>query len=341
MSGPLPAGQGRGDRGRRHIRTRRPRVTSQALGDAGGAARARARRQPVARAIGDRHGATVQPAGARRTARADRALPRRVADAGADRLHLPARSGAGGAPAQPEQRPRPRRARRRRRAAAMGPERHRAHAFPVGARDDGREARLDAKARRCLPRAAGAGDGHGAGPACACAGGGQSHEQRAADGCRAGARHRDRAGATAGRLRSVLRPDVRLRQLVVGDAATLGLGAAAALLAPRLASGLGPGRRVGAADRRAAGDLAWPRPQLAQPHHRRQQHDDQQQQRHHQQRRAWLVGLDAQPRAASRRLRPALARGSTARRNALRFHHPKAASASTTAACPVPARNGR
>ena len=29
------------------------------------------------------------------------------------------------------------------------------------------------------------------------------------------------------------------------------------------------------------------------------------------------------------------------RRNALRFHHPKAASASTTAACPVPARNGR
>ena len=91
--------------------------------------------------------------------------------------------------------------------------------FPQVLRDDEREARLDAEARRRVPRAAEGRPRHGAGAAPEGPGAGRAQGLRAAEGRDdAGEqhdRHQDRAHQPRGRVRADVQPDGRVRRVAV------------------------------------------------------------------------------------------------------------------------------
>jgi len=186
--------------------------------------------------------ARVLAARARPDARADRALPGRLAVPGADGIHLSARSGGSSALVARPRGPERRGCRARRPGSGLGPERQVAARLPRPARAHGRKARLDQAPGRRLPRAGAACDGDGA--AAAAQGGGcrAARVRRTPARCRRGRCPRHRTGESAGRVCPVLRPAGGLRKLVVARLPAGRLGAVARLRGGALGILVGRGR---------------------------------------------------------------------------------------------------
>ncbi len=140
--------------------------------------------------VGRRQPAALHAGGARAGRRTDCTLSGLAARSGIDGLHLSARGGPGGALRQGESEPRGRSARQGARGTELGRERQVARRISAGPGDDGREARLDAEARRRLPGATERSDGRRAATARQGEGRGEPGEHKGAEGQR-------RAGATS------------------------------------------------------------------------------------------------------------------------------------------------
>ncbi len=199
--------------------------------------------------------ADVQARRDRGARRADRALSGLGAVAGADGVHLSAGNRPRRALAQGESEREGRGSRQGGRRQALGCQREVAGGLPADPRADERQARLDAAAGRCLPRAAEGGARCRAAPAGQGAGERQPEEHRAAEGDRGTGTDRQhaaddhhRAGESAGGLRAGLQPEHGLRLLGLS-------GVSAVLLAT--VSGLLPGLRLRRRHRLRA--LAWRR----------------------------------------------------------------------------------